>query len=331
LTLADLAIGIDVGATKIAAALVAAGGEVLATGQRHTRPQRGPAAVLDDMAVLISGWLKDYGPAVRGIGIGTPGQVNSDAGMVRNAVNLGWQEVALVAEMQARLAAPVPIWVQKDANASALGEYLFGAAQGYDDFVYIGIGSGLGGGVVAGGRLVTGAAWSAAELGHLSLDPGGWLCACGHRGCAETIVSGPGLLAVTRDYLDERDHGSALALNGDAELTSEMVLTHAAAGDRLALAALAVVGRQLGIVMAACVAILNPALFVLGGGLGLAAFDYLAPTARAELQQRTLPASAGQLEIVPSQVASSAVGAASLVWYYDLLGRVEARDSERRR
>lgn len=183
------------------------------------------------MAALAQGWLAEHGPAVRGIGIGTPGQVNPTAGIVRNAVNLSWREVALVDEMRARLGARVPIWIQKDANASALGEYLFGAAQGCDDFVYISIGSGLGGGVVAGGRLLTGAAWNAAELGHLSLDPGGWLCACGNRGCAETVVSGPGLLAVTRGYLDEGDHDSALGKNENAELTTAAILAHAATSD----------------------------------------------------------------------------------------------------
>lgn len=94
-------------------------------------------------------------------------------------------------------------------------------------------------------------------------------------------------------------------------------MEHAAAGDELALAALAEAGKWLGIVLAACVAILNPALFVVGGGLGLAAFDFLVPHARAELACRTLAGSHADLKIVPSQVASSAVGAASLVWYFD--------------
>jgi glucokinase len=321
--LTELAIGVDVGATKIAAALVTAGGEILATGQRRTRPQRGAAAVLDDVAALVNGWLAEHGAAVRGVGIGTPGQVNSDAGVVRNAVNLGWEEVALVDEVKARLPGDLPIWVQKDANASALGEYVYGAAQGVGDFVYIGIGSGLGGGIVAGGRLITGAAWNAAELGHLSLDPGGWLCACGNRGCAETIVSGRGLLAVTREYLEQADHDSSLAQDGECELTTKAILQHATAGDRLAMAALSHVGRTLGIVMAACVAILNPALIVLGGGLGLAAFDFLVPPARAELAHRTLAASAGHAAILRSQVASSAVGAASLVWYFGKARRAE--------
>ncbi len=303
----ELAIGVDVGATKIAAALVARDGELVDSDQLLTRPERGSAAVLDDVARLVSSWLDRGGAAIRGIGVGTPGQVDAEAGTVHNAVNLGWEEVPLVAELQARLAGETPVWVQKDANASALGELVFGAAQGYANFVYVGIGSGLGGGVVAGGRLITGADWNAAELGHLSLDPAGRLCACGNRGCAETVVSGPGLVALARRTI----------AGAPTDLTAEQVVQQAAAGDEPALAALAEVGSWLGIVLAACVAILNPALFVVGGGLGLAAFDFLAPAARAELGRRTLAGSHENLKIVRSQVASSAVGAASLVWYFD--------------
>jgi glucokinase len=313
----ELAIGVDVGATKIAAALVARDGELVDSDQLLTRPERGSAAVLDDVARLVGPWLDRGGGAIRGIGVGTPGQVNSAAGTVHNAVNLGWDEVPLVAELQDRLMEEAPVWVQKDANASALGELVFGAARGYDDFVYVGVGSGLGGGVVAGGRLLTGADWNAAELGHLSLDPAGRLCPCGNRGCAETVVSGPGLVALARRYAVEGRYRSALGPELSDDLTAEQIVEHAAAGDELALAALAEVGKWLGIVLAACVAILNPALFVVGGGLGLAAFDFLVPHARAELACRTLAGSHQDLEIVLSQVASSAVGAASLVWYFD--------------
>jgi glucokinase len=244
--------------------------------------------------------------------------VNSAAGVVRNAVNLGWEEVPLVVEVQRRLEAvgPVlgetPVWVQKDANAAALGEYYFGAARGRQDFVYLSVGSGLGGGIVAAGRLITGADWNAAEVGHLVLDPGGRRCACGHKGCAETIVSGPGLSYLVHLYREEARYPTLLL----ASATNEQILAAATDGDVLARAALAEVGSWLGQIMAACVALLNPSLFVIGGGLGLAAFSSLIPAARAELERRVLPNSLDALAIEPSQVESSAVGAASLVWYF---------------
>lgn len=307
-----VAVGIDVGATKIAGALVNEAGEVLQAQQLPTLPERGPGPVLDDVATLARELGAAAAQPVAGIGIGTPGQVNSDAGIVRNAVNLGWEKVPLVDEVCARLALDTPIWVQKDANAAALGEYTFGAARGCDDFVYLSVGSGLGGGIVAGGRLVTGADWNAAEVGHLVLDPAGRLCACGQKGCAETVVSGPGLLHLVSTAHEAGRYPTALSPTA----TNEQILEAAAAGDALALAALTEVGEWLGQIMAASVALLNPGLIVIGGGLGLAAFRWLVPAARTELERRVLPNSVNSLAIEPSQVESSAVGAASLVWYF---------------
>lgn len=317
-----LAIGVDVGATKVAAALVAGDGETLLARQRPTAPERGWEAVLDDVAALVGALLAEAPAEPLGVGVGTPGRVDARQGVVRDAVNLGWEEVHLVEEMGARLPKTLPVWVQKDANAGALGEYYFGAAQEYDDFVYLSVGSGLGGGVMSGGALLTGAHWNAAELGHLSLDPEGRRCACGGRGCAETIVSGPGLAALARERLLAHDEAffNAMAEVAAEALTSEVIVKAARAGDAAARAAVEEVGRHLGIVMAACVAILNPGAIVVGGGLGLAAFDLLLPAARAEVERRTLPASYRNLEIRPSQVASSAVGAACLVWYHGKKG-----------
>jgi glucokinase len=270
--------------------------------------------VLERIAGLADELISQAGGEALGIGIGSPGQVNPKEGTVRNAVNLGWEEVRLVEAVRARMAVNLPVWIQKDANASALGEYFFGAAQGCEDFIYMGVGSGLGGGVMTQGVLVTGANQNAAELGHLSLDPQGWRCSCGQKGCAETVVSGPGLVRLARSFLSTNRYPTRLT--AASELTTKAILTAARAGDELALAALDEVGRRLGQVMAACVAVLNPALIVIGGGLGLAAFDLLVPAARQELDLRTLTASQENPRILPSQLSSSAVGAACLVWYY---------------
>ncbi len=311
------AIGVDLGATKIAAALVSSQGEVLDSRQVLTEPRQGTTAVLDRIAAQVkelTGVVS--GRQLLGVGIGTPGQVDPDTGIVRNAVNLGWDEVRLAEEVQLRLDSPLPIWVQKDANASALGEFTFGAGRGCSDFVYLGIGSGLGGGVVANGRLVTGANQNAAEIGHLSLDPGGSLCNCGNRGCAETVVSGPGLHALIEQLLASGRYPSRLEVGRD--LQPSQIVVAAREGDALALAAIEEMSRWLGIAIAAGVAWLNPGRIVIGGGLGLAAFDLLLPGAQRELRLRTLAASHTSLEIVPSTLASPSVGAASLAWYYNL-------------
>jgi glucokinase len=310
----SLAIGVDLGATKIAAALVAPDGSVLLARQAPTNAEGGEWSVLNRIASQINALIDSAPEKILGIGIGTPGQVNSKEGIVRNAVNLGWGQVQLVDEIRARLSQDLPVWIQKDANASALGEYYFGAARGCPDFIYLSIGSGLGGGILSNGYLVTGANWNAAELGHLSLDPAGYLCTCGLRGCAETIVSGPGLATLVRDYISQSRFSTRI--EPDDDLNPEAILEAAHAGDELAQKAFFEVGRQLGIVMAACTSALNPALFVIAGGLGLAAFDLIIPPAKQELERRVLPASYRDLQISPSSLTSSAVGAASLAWYF---------------
>jgi len=314
-----LAIGIDLGATKIAAALVRQDGQVLESSQVPTDAADGPQAVLNRIAALAGSLLEVAPVPVLGLGVGTPGQVCPQEGTVRNAVNLGWSEVHLVDELRARLSTDTLVSIGKDANASALGEYYYGAARSCHDFVYLGIGSGLGGGVMAAGSLVQGADQNAAELGHLVLDPQGWQCSCGLHGCAETVVSGRGLVRLAGDYLQSGAY--ATALPAQRKLSATAILDAAKEGDELALAALGEVGRNLGRIMAACAAVLNPAVFVIGGGLGLAAFDWLSPTARLELARRTLPVSHQNLQITPSCLSSPAVGAACLVWYEQKLDR----------
>jgi len=313
----NLAIGIDLGGTKIASTLIDKSGEILTTSLIATHPERGPQSVIDDIVREINSLSETArlaGETVQGIGIGTPGQVNSEAGTVTNAVNLGWTHVELVKEIQRRLPKPVPIFIQKDANASTLGEHYLGAGRGHRDFVFLTIGSGLGGGLLVNGRLVTGSNWNAAEVGHIVIDPDGRKCACGLRGCAETVVSGPGLLAVTQELLSDGKYSNS-RLRAGATLNTTGVIASIRSGDPLARAAINEVGRWLGIVAASCVTLLNPSLLVLGGGIGLAAFEFLQPVVKAEIEKRVLAASTRDLKILPSLVASSATGPACLVWY----------------
>lgn len=312
-TVENFAIGIDIGATKIASALLSERGQLVDSAQMLTLPDEGAQAVFDRVADQILDFARQKPGAIVGVGIGSPGKVDSRHGIVYDAVNLGWKEVHLVDEISRRVGSDLLLWIQKDTNLNALGEYYFGACRGCDDFVYMGVGSGLGAGIISDGRLITGGDWYAADVGHLSVNPDGPLCACGGHGCAELTASGPGLVRVTRQKLAKT---STLGILTDhAELTPADVLTAAQAGDTLALEALREVGYVLGIVMSACTVILNPSCFVMGGGLGLAGFDFIVPSLREELIRRTLPNHRGRMEIVPSRVESPAIGSACLVWY----------------
>jgi glucokinase len=313
-----LAIGIDLGATKVAGALVNDHGETLAEARALTEAQAGVQPVVtritDVIMQLLAHSAQFSNEPVAGVGIGTPGLVDGASGVVRNAVNLGWSEVALAEEVTRALAAQsrrsLPVWVENDANSQAVGEFIFGAGRGLDSFALMAIGTGLGGGIIANRQLVAGATYTAAEMGHLSLDPDhGRQCACGLRGCVETVVSGPGLVKNATELIQK---GGQSTLTGNFH--AEEVVAAARNGDALALAALAESARWLGIALAAYVTLLNPAAIVIGGGLGLSSFDLLIPVARVEIARRALRQSHEQLEIVRAQVMSSAVGAAALVW-----------------
>lgn len=304
-----LAIGVDAGGTKIEAVLADRRGRVLAEQRTLTLAAEGADAVVARIAGLAHSLQQDAPGPVAGVGIGIPGYIDPAAGIVRNAVNLGWRELDLVARLRRHL--DLDIWVGNDANVLALGEYVYGAARGCPNFVYISIGSGMGGGIVLDGKLVIGSAYAAAELGHMSLDPAGRFCPCGQRGCVEAVVSGPGILATAREHLAR---GEPSRLHDAADLTSHAVLQAALEGDALAVAVFAETAVWLGAVFAIYVGVVNPERIVIGGGMGLAAFDLLVPGALAELGRRVTPLVWEQLQVVRSQVATGAVGASSLVW-----------------
>lgn len=315
-----LAVGIDLGATKVAGALVNEQGETLAEARALTQAKSGIAPVVTRIAEVVAQLLdqaKNFSSEpVMGVGIGTPGLVDGAAGIVRNAVNLGWTEVALAQEatqaITAQAAQNLPVWVENDANSQAVGELIFGAGRGLDSFAMVAIGTGLGGGIIANRQLVAGATYTAAEVGHLSLDPdNGRLCGCGLRGCVETVVSGPGLAKTAQLLFAQGNYGKSRVVEG---ASAEDVVAAARQGDALALAALDETARWLGIALSAYATLLNPAAIVIGGGLGLSAFDLLMPTARKEISRRALAQSHERLQIVPAQVMSSATGAAALVW-----------------
>ncbi len=318
-----MAIGIDVGGTKIAAALVSTDGIVHAARQEQTRVDEGIQAVINQIVRLVNDLagsstsnLDRNQISLLGVGIGIPGQVNTKDGIVRDAVNLGWGEVYLVNQLQFRLKNEFPVFIETDTNASTLGEFTFGAARGCQDFVYISIGSGLGAGLIINSKLVLGATWKAAELGHISFDPDGLPCACGLRGCIETIVSGPGMLNLVTQHISQGKYPTRLSI--DPDLTTIEVVSAAFDGDDLALAVFSKMGRYLGILISFCATLINPSLIVIGGGLGLAAFDLIIPTVWQEIKRRTLFSVYSELKIMPSQQVSSAIGAASLVFSHFL-------------
>jgi glucokinase-like ROK family protein len=260
---------------------------------RHTaaiNPDMGQQVIFDHLLALLREGLShgcESCDSLLGVSVGVPGLVDHPSGMLLFAPNLRWENVPLGAWLQEFFDAPVII--DNEANLAALGEHYFGAAQGYEEVLYISAGVGLGGGIVHGGRIYTGVTGFGAEFGHITMDSEGELCNCGNRGCWETQVSQRALFRYLRRGVGRGQKSllSEMTEGNLGRLTVPIVVESARAGDALSLEALHVVGTHLGIGIASLVNALNPQLVVFGGILSLAG-EFLLPVVEDELRRRSL-------------------------------------------
>lgn len=310
----SVAVGVDVGGTKLAAGLVDPEGRLLAQA-RVASERNDPEATVDQVAAVIA----QLGEQARGlpVGVGVAGFVAADRSTVLRAPNLDWRNAPFGADLTERLG--VPVVVENDANAAAWAEARFGAGRGLRSSVMVTVGTGIGGGIVADGALQRGGNGMAGEIGHLPLVVDGKACPCGQQGCWEQYASGTALVRLAR-YLVESGAPAASALREAcggvaADLTGPMVTAAAAAGDLAALHLIGEIGEWLGRGLAALAAVLDPECFVIGGGL-VAAGDLLLEPARESFARR-VPAGRERpaIPIRPATLGNEAgiVGAADLV------------------
>jgi glucokinase len=311
---ASLTIGVDIGGTKVLGGVVDEAGTVLATARRDT-PADDVTKTLDQIVDVVAE-LATLHP-VKAVGLGAAGWFDTDRNRVLFAPNLAWRNEPLRDRLSERIR--LPVMVENDGNVAAWAEFRFGAARdATDSMALFTVGTGIGGGLVLGGELVRGAHGIAAEMGHARVMPGGHLCGCGRLGCLEQYASGSALVRYARDAATA-DPGSAGLLlvyaGGSVEaITGPLVTRAAQEGDAASVAAFAEVGRWLGSALADMVAILDPEVLVVGGGVIEAAELLLGPTRTAyqrEMAVRgTLPAPA----VVAAQLGPMAgvVGAADL-------------------
>jgi glucokinase len=251
---------------------------------------------------------------LKGIGIGAP-NTNYYTGIMQNPPNLNWGVMVPLADLFHRQF-QLPVAVTNDANAAALGEMTYGAAQGMSNFISITLGTGLGSGIVANGEIVYGADGFAGELGHTVVDPDGRACACGKRGCLETYVSAPGLCRTVFSLLAESTHDSVLRQVSFQNLTALDVYSAACNNDPLALEAFAFTGRILGIKLADAVAHTSPEAFFFHGGLASAG-DLLLDAARFSMEENLLNIYRGRIPLLLSGLQArnaGVLGAAALIW-----------------
>ena len=274
------AIGVDIGGTKIAAGVVDDEGRILAQVRRDTDPT--DADSVDEGVVEVCRELAGQFP-VGAIGLAAPGFVSSDQATVLLCPNLPWRDHPLRARVALGLGLDVPIVVENDANAAGWAEFRFGVGRDVKDMLLLTIGTGLGGALVVGGNLVRGAYGVAAEVGHMRMVPDGHLCGCGLHGCWEQYASGRALVRSARNAAANQPEAAArmLELSGGKKIAGPAITAAAQEGDELAISLLAELGRWIGEGSASVAALLDPALIVIGGGVGAAGELLLEPTREA--------------------------------------------------
>jgi glucokinase len=268
-------VGIDLGATKIALGLIDPQNRIVARTRTPTLPQEGPAAAVERIAAAVADLECELPADVRlaGVGVCSPGPLDHISGVLLDPPNLtGWVNVPLRQMLADRLRLPVVL--EHDAKAAALGEYHYGAGRGHADMVYIVVGTGIGSAIILDGRLHRGQHNFAGEVGHITIRSGGDPCSCGNTGCVESFAAGPAIARAYRRRLAARGAD-------DPAITAADVVARARQGDADALAVLADAGEALGTAVATLAMILDIELYVIGSSVAKAGDLLLAPARAA--------------------------------------------------
>jgi glucokinase-like ROK family protein len=302
---AGLALGIDFGHRHLRVAVSDLSHTVLAETWREMDVDHSAEHGLEAASEFVAQVLEEAGAdrdRVLGAGMGLPGPIDADTGMVQSSAILpGWVGVDARAEASRRLG--MPVQVENDANLGALAELVWGAAQGKSEVAYIKVSTGIGAGLISGGRLQHGVAGTAGEIGHTVLAEGGPVCRCGNRGCLETLASA-------------RAIADLLSTSRREEISTRRLLDLAAAGDPAAQRLIGDAGRAIGIAVANLCNLLNPQCVIVGGDLS-AAGELLLEPLRHSVRRNAIPSAVERLEIVPGVLGERAevLGALALVMH----------------
>jgi len=288
----DLLVGVDVGGTKVAVLVVDAPRHIrsrVAVPPDLTSPQRtltGIAAAIRQALEMGSASLHE----VAAIGLGVPGRVDPQTGVVHLAVNLNWREMSVRAWLSEELG--VPCFLEKDVRAAALGARLCNGSSSVQNMAYVSVGTGIGAGVILQGRLYHGTHGMAGEIGHMIVEPNGPRCQCGAQGCLEALAAGPAIARLAQQAVAS---GQETRLRDYSPLTAESVYQAAEAGDAAAQAVADIVGYYLGRALQILVMTYDVEEVLLGGGVSRAGQTFLAPTLRELERQRQQSALAREM------------------------------------
>jgi len=287
--MSNFSIGVDLGGTNLRIAAVDEHGQLLEKITLGTKVVRGKDHVIHEMTGAIQQLAAKHenAGALQGMGVGVPGIIDIKTGMLRESPNLpGWANSNVREEIEERLGTRVIL--ENDANAAALGEKWLGAARDVEDMAMLTLGTGVGGGIVFGGRIFHGMTGMAGEFGHITVEPEGVPCPCGNRGCLEQYASATAVVRMAREAISSRRAGALeRAASSDPEFSAKAVYNLAIQGDVEAKRIFGRVGRALGIGIADLVNALNLPMYVVGGGVS-SAWEAFSPFIFEELRQRSM-------------------------------------------
>ncbi|MEG3311342.1 ROK family glucokinase [Streptococcus suis] len=312
-------IGIDLGGTSVKLAILTTDGEIQEKWSIKTNILDEGSHIVPDIIDSIKHRFETHGLTkddFLGVGMGSPGVVDSEAGTVIGAYNLNWKTLQLVKE-QFESALGLPFFIDNDANVAALGEQWVGAGNNNPNVVFMTLGTGVGGGVIAAGNLIRGVKGAGGELGHITVDfDEPFACTCGKKGCLETVASATGIVNLSRRYADQYAGDAKLKqmIDDGQDVTAKDVFDLAKEGDDLALIVYRHFSDYLGVACANIAAVLNPAYIVLGGGVS-AAGEFLLDGVRKVFAENSFPQIKESTQIVLATRGNDAgvLGAASLV------------------
>ena len=307
--------GMDLGGTYLRAALTDEYGRIVLKRRVETLAHEGREAVLQRIVALLNEVKGQAGGrGVLAVGVGAPGPLDPEAGIIRGAWTLpGWEDVPLAGVIDERVG--VAAILGNDANVAALGELAYGAGRGAEHLVYLTISTGIGGGFIVGGKLLEGRRGAAGEVGHIIVEPGGPECSCGGRGHLEALASGTAIAHQAREALSSGEDTILGELSGNdpGRVTAELAHEAALAGDPLCIELLGAAGRRVGYALVGLVHLFNPEVVVLGGGVTGAGDLFWGPL-RETLLGGLIPAFAEGLRLKKSALGDHAglYGAAAL-------------------
>jgi len=285
----DFSIGVDLGGTNLRISAISTDGQLLEKITLGVKVALGRDHVIGEMCDAIHRLTAQYKDSGRfiGAGIGVPGIIDMESGMMRKSANLpGWEEYPVRDEIERRLGARV--FLENDANAAALGEAWLGAGRDADNMVMLTLGTGIGGAIILNKKIFYGMNGMAGEFGHVTVEPDGVPCGCGNHGCAERYASATAVVRMAREAIESgKAPALARAATPDAEFSAKSIYNLAIQGNTDAQGIFIRFGRALGMLLADLVNVLNLDMFVIGGGV-VSAWDAFAPTMFRELRERSL-------------------------------------------